>query len=378
MEQEKLKLGVLFSQSGPMAVTEHAHLQGVLLACEEINEAGGVGGRHLDPIILDPKGDDRRYAELAAELLLKHQANCIIGCCLSSSRKAVLPVIERFNGVLFYPSVYEGFEYTPNVIYGGAVPNQMVIPLLEYIFEHHGRRIALLGSDTLYAREINRIVKEFLGDSGGDVVAEKYFRFGVSGDEVQLELNRALEHAPDVIISTVVGEDSVTLYSAYDESDDLPKRPPIASLTTTESELDKVNASARAGHLAVSPYFASMKSLANRKFVDAFQNRFGQSVQPSVYSEVTYALVHFFANATKITGRSDTDSILSALSGAVLKAPSGDLSIDLDTNHFALRPMVGMSNDQGHYEVLWKSLTPIEPDPYLVSYDRTVNSRGAI
>jgi len=219
-------------------------------------------------------------------------------------------------------------------------------------------------------------VKEFLGDSGGEVVAEKYFRFGVSGDEVQLELNRALEHTPDVIISTVVGEDSVTLYSAYDESEDLPKRPPIASLTTTESELDKVNASSRAGHLAVSPYFASMKSLANGKFVDAYQNRFGQTLQPSVYSEVTYALVHFFANAAKVAGGSDTDSILSALSGAVLKSPSGDLSIDLDTNHFALRPMVGLSNDQGHYDVVWKSPTPIAPDPYLVSYDRTVNNRA--
>ena len=377
MTAQKLKLGVLFSQSGPMAVTENAHLQGVLLACEEINTTGGVDGCPIDPIILDPRGDDRRYAELAAELLLKHRANCIVGCCLSSSRKAVLPVIERFNGVLLYPSVYEGFEYTPNVIYGGAVPNQMVIPLLEYIFAHHGRRIALLGSDTLYAREINRIVKEFLAESDGVVMDEHYFPFGVTADGVHPVLNRVLEHGADAIISTVVGEDSVTLYSAYGAKETSDQGPPIASLTTTESELHRVTPRARRGHLAISPYFGSLHTAANNSFVDLFQARFGEDVLPGVYSEVTYSLVHFVANAARVAGNTDSDSILHALSGAVFKSPGGDLSIDLETNHFALRPMVGLSNDQGHYDVVWKSSTPIAPDPYLVSYDRTLTSRAA-
>src|SRR6056297_2930956 len=156
MNEQKIRVGVLFSQSGPMKVTEEALLKGTLLAIEEINEGGGVAGRQIDPIILDPHGNDQRYAQLATELLLNQGANVIFGCCLSDSRKRVLPVVERFNGLLFYPSVYEGFEYSPNVIYGGAVPNQLVLPLMQHIYAEHGNRLALIGTDTLYAREINR------------------------------------------------------------------------------------------------------------------------------------------------------------------------------------------------------------------------------
>jgi len=376
MGDEKIKLGVLFSQSGPMAVTESAHIQGALLACEEINAAGGIDGRPIDPIVMDPKGNDRRYAEMAADLILNHRANCIIGGCLSASRKAVLPVIERFNGVLFYPSVYEGFEYSPNVIYGGAVPNQAIIPLLEYIFTYYGKNISLLGSNTLYAREVNRIVKEFLRESGGTVIYEHYVEFGATPETILPEVRKIRAKQPDAVISTVVGEDTVHLYACYADVFDAEDAPPIASLTTTESELSKMTEDTRAGHLAVSPYFGSLSNSSNQVFANAYKKRFPNAGEPGVYSEVTYALVNFFANATALSGKGDSDSILSALSGAVFKSPGGDLSIDLETNHFTLRPMIGVSNTAGGYDVVWRSPTPIRPDPYLVSYDRTVTDRG--
>lgn len=375
MADGKLKVGVLFSQSGPMAVTENAHLQGVLLACEEINKKGGVDGQLLDPIIMNPAGDDRRFAEMATELLLKHRVNSIFGCCLSSSRKAVLPVIERFNGVLFYPSVYEGFEYSPNVIYGGAVPNQLVIPLLEYIYANYGQRLALVGSDTLYAREINRIVKEFLSGSEGKVVAETYLPFGINVDDTNTILRKVSAKEPDIILSTVVGEDSITFYNAYGCIKQTGKKVPIASLTTTESELAKMNKTAREGNIAVASYFGSIETAENRKFSKAFQNRYGPESIPGVYSEVGYSLVHVFADAIRLAGQSDSESILAALSGAVFKSPGGDLFIDIETNHFTLRPYVAKSTKQGQYEVLWKSRSVIRPDPYLVSYDRSVGSQ---
>ncbi|MEP3275181.1 MAG: transporter substrate-binding protein, partial [Stappiaceae bacterium] len=205
-EVETVKVGVLFSQTGKMAVTENAHIQGVLLACEEVNDAGGIRGRQIEPILLNPDGDDQKYAEMATELLVVHEVKAIFGSCLSTSRKAVLPLIERFDGVLFYPSVYEGFEYSPNVIYGGAVPNQMVLPLLDYVFQNHGRRIALVGSDTLYAREINRIVKEFLDESGGHVVSETYLPFGPEDAAIVKALDLGAAGQADAVLSTVVGE----------------------------------------------------------------------------------------------------------------------------------------------------------------------------
>jgi len=378
MANEPIRIGVLFSQTGPMAVTENAHLQGILLACEEINSTGGINESELEPIILNPEGDDQRYAELATELLLKHRVNTIFGCCLSTSRKAVLPIIDRYNGVLFYPSVYEGFEYSPNVIYGGAVPNQMILPLLDYIFQNHGKRIALVGSDTLYSREINRIVMEFLSYSGGTTVGETYLPFGAVNSRMEAVLKNTASEEADVILSTVVGEDSIGLYSAYARVFSQDRKTPIASLTTTESELAKMSGDVRKGHLSVASYFGSVSSSQNDRFVSAFKSRFGDKTVPGVYSEVCYSLVHFFANAVGLSGTTDTDTILDVLPGAVFKGPGGDLSIDIDTNHFNLRPLIGRSKEEGTFEIVSKNSSVIRADPYLVAYDRSVNGQIAV
>lgn len=375
MKDNSIKVGVLFSQTGKMAVTETAHINGVLLACEEINASGGIHGLPIEPILMNPDGDDRAYAEMATDLLVNYGVKTIFGCCLSTSRKAVLPLIERFDGILFYPSVYEGFEFSPNVIYGGAAPNQVVPALLEYVFKNHGQRIALIGSDTLYAREINRIVKEFLSESGGDVVTEHYLPFAPDEGEVHKALDLCDVGKTDVILSTVVGEDSVTLYGLYAETELRKKHTPIASLTTTEAELLKVPETARAGHLSVASYFASIETPQNKAFTKKFSTKYKDIEKPSVYSEVGYALVHFYANAAKLSGKSDTASLLNALSGSVFKAPGGDLFIDMDTNHFALRPHVGRSRADGNFEVVWSAPKVVAPDPYLVAYDRSIDAK---
>nr|WP_274380685.1 transporter substrate-binding domain-containing protein [Alloalcanivorax marinus] len=370
-------IGVLFSQSGPMAVTENAHLKGIILACEEINDAGGVAGRKLEPVILDPAGSDEKYAALATELLVQHRVNVIFGACLSASRKAVLPVIERFNGILFYPSVYEGFEYSPNVVYGGAVPNQVVLPMLEYLFQNQGRRIALIGSDTLYAREVNRIVNEFLGESGGEVVQESYVPIGASEDHFGVVLSALHDGGADAIISTVVGEDSISLYDAFSRQGFSGERLPIASLTTTESELRRMQPQARRGHISVTAYFSTLTNPANSAFRAAYQQRYGKDEAPSSYSEVCYSQVHLFAAAVRQAGGDDTDALLSSLSGAVSKGPAGDLFVDADTNHVSIRPLIGRATADGTFDILWRGDGAIRPDPYLVGYDRSVMEPGA-
>lgn len=372
MTDNGINIGVLFSQSGSMSVSENAHLEGVLLACDEINRNGGIEGEKINPIVFDPKGDNRLYAEMAIELLIKHQVNIIFGCCLSSSRKIVLPIVERYNGILFYPSVYEGFEYSPNVIYGGAVPNQLVIPLLKYLFKEYGRNIAFIGSDTIYAREINRIVKEFLDESGGDVVSEKYLAFNPDKSQLKSALNEIISKSPDVILSTVVGDDSVDLYNLYAKLKSPNNTAPIASLTTTESELLQINKNAREGHIAVGTYFSSLKTEASEKFVQLYKDRYGIDRNPGVYSEVGYSLVHFFADSVRLAGNVETDDVLANLTGAVFKAPSGGLFIDLETNHFTVKPLVAKSNKDGCYEIQWKGNAVVKPDPYLISYDRSI------
>lgn len=367
-----IKIGVLFSQTGPMAVTEGAHIQGVLLACEELNAAGGINGRRIEPVIVNPDGSDRRYDLMATELLLKQGINAIFGCCLSSSRKAVLPIVERYNGVLFYPSVYEGFEYSPNVIYGGAVPNQVIVPLLEYLFANHGKRVALFGSDTLYAREINRIVNEFLSDSGGSVVEEIYFPFGTTPARFEPALKRVLASGVDAIMSTVVGEDSVTLYETFHAIKGEGRAVPIASLTTTESELAKISPAARVGHLSALPYFGTLDNPANKAFVAAFQGRYGEGRLPGIYTEVCYMLVRIYADAVRQCGETDTDSILPILISSIYDGPAGQTSIDIDTNHFMHRPSIGRGNAAGAFDIVWRSNTLVRADPYLVAYDRSL------
>lgn len=369
-----IRIGVLFSQTGPMAVTENAHIRGILLACEEINAEGGIAGRPIETVILDPGGSDKAYADLATELLLKHRVNAIFGACLSTSRKAVVPIVERFNGVLFYPSVYEGFEYSPNVIYGGAVPNQVVIPLLEHIFGRLGRRVALIGSDTLYAREVNRIVNEFLSESGGEVVIEKYLPFSSSLETYAALFETLGVGGADAIVSTVVGEDSVVFYNALRSAGMSGSTLPIASLTTTESELARMDPEARSGHISAAPYFSSLETPANQKFRNAFAKRFGEEIIPGVYSEVCYSQVHMFANAVKQCGSDETELLLPALSGAVFKSPGGDLFLDIETNHLTFRPLVGKANEAGEFDIIFKGKNT-SPDPYLVAYDRTVNGR---
>lgn len=371
--KDSIKIGVLFSQSGPMAIPEKAHLRGVLLACEEINEKGGVAGKRLEPIILDPAGDDLLYAKMATELLVKHRVNVIFGCCLSSSRKAVLPIIERFNGILFYPSVYEGFEYSPNVIYGGGVPNQLVLPLLKYIFDHYGKKVALIGLDYLYPREINRVVSEFLNASDGEVVIEKYLNFSTEEEDLKTSLEQILATKPSVIFSTVVGLDSIRLFSAYADLEVDGIKPPIASLTAVESSIQALDKGKREGYISVAPYFSSLNTDINAQFNHNFKSKFGENETPCVFSEVAYSLVNIFASALSDAEYTDTESILAALSGAVFKSPGGDLFLDLDTNHFTMRPYVAKSNAEGQYDILWRAPSAIKPDPYLVAYDRTID-----
>ena len=372
-EKKVIKIGVLFSQSGPMAISESSHLRGVLLACEEINENSG-GVIKLEPIILDPAGDDLLYAKMATELLVKHRVNVIFGCCLSSSRKAVLPIIERFNGILFYPSVYEGFEYSPNVVYGGGVPNQLVLPLLKYIFNNYGKKIALIGLDYLYPREINRVVTEFLYASGGKVVAEKYLNFSADSLDLKSSLNEILKDKPDVIFSTVVGLDSINLFNIYADLKLSGAKPPIASLTAVESSIQALDKEKREGYISVASYFSSLGTDMNKDFIKKFKAKFGDNTSPCVFSEVAYSLVHVFANASLSVEYNDTESILSALSEATFKSPGGELFLDLNTNHFTLKPYVARSNRDGQYDILWESPSFIKPDPYLIAYDRSIEA----
>ena len=206
---------MLFSRTGFMSVIESTQIQGTLLAIEEINSSGGVNGRELAPIVYDPGSDPVACGYLAKRLMIEDDVSTIFGCYTSSSRKAVLPVVERLNGLLWYPTLYEGFETSPNVIYTGAAPNQNSLALCRYLIDTYGGRFYFVGSDYIYPRESNRVMRELLKESGGSVVGEQYLGLGARRQDFLPVIQDIRRTQPDAIFSTVVGEGTVYLYQTY-------------------------------------------------------------------------------------------------------------------------------------------------------------------
>ena len=231
------QVGVLWSQTGVTAVIEESQLKGTLLAIDEINGRGGINGRELVPVIYDPASDPMKFAMHAERLLCQDEVTSIFGCYTSSSRKAVMPIVEQRNGLLWYPTLYEGFEYSPNIIYTGAAPNQNSLRLVEYLLEHYGNRFFLIGSDYVYPWESNRIIRELLSIRAGEVIAERYVDLCAMPHDLLPVMREIRQLSPDVIFSTVVGDGTKYLYQAYADAGFSPKVMPIASLTTSEAEI---------------------------------------------------------------------------------------------------------------------------------------------
>lgn len=366
--QGALRIGILFSTTGVMSVTEESHLKGALVAIEEINSAGSEVT--IEPIIEDPGSDPSQYRVLAKKLVTKDGVSAIFGCCSSASRKAVIPVLARHGSALFYPSVYEGFEYSPNVVYGGATPNQTVLPLIEYLLARYGSNLFLVGSDYVYAREINRIVTEVLDESGGAVTGEFYLPLGSAQEKFEHAAREIADRDPDAILSTVVGADTRLLYEALVDRGVSPGAP-IASLTTTESELATMRRETRVGHLTAACYFGSLKTDENENFSRLYRRRYGDTDIPSIYAQTTYSQVHAFRKAVGASVSDDPEDLLETIRGLSYDAPQGPMLVDVDNNHVYNIPRIGQSRVDGGFDIVWQG-ERTKPDPYLIAYDRDV------
>ncbi|WP_206956596.1 transporter substrate-binding domain-containing protein [Trinickia acidisoli] len=372
VEETGIAVGVLFAQSGHMAVTEEAMLRGTLIAIDEINGAGGIEGRMLIPYIESPLDDHINYRDLATKLIVHDHVSAIFGCCSSASRKAVLPVVERHDTLLFYPSVYEGFEYSPNVIYSGPTPSQSVVPLLEYLFSTCGRKVFLIGSNYVFAREINRITREFLEESEAIVAGELYLDFSPSAAQLRVAVEQVAKARADLILSTVVGEDTAALLNACNAHGIRASSTPVATLTAGEGELARAVPRAREGVLTANPYFPAIDTPENRAFVERYQQRYGLAEWPSMYAASAYSQVHLFALGVRQAGATDTGAVLAALQGARLGTPHGEIVVDAENNHVSLQPRIGRARPDGSFEIIWEAQSAVQPDPYLVSYNRHV------
>jgi len=371
---EPWRIGVLFSSSGFMAVIEDTQLRGTLLAIEEINAAGGVNGRELVPLIYDPASESAAFGRYAKRLMVEDHVTTIFGCYTSSSRKAVLPVVERLNGLLWYPTLYEGFEFSPNIIYTGAAPNQNSVALCRYLMDHYGPRFYFVGSDYVYPRESNRIMRDVLRNNGGEVVGEVYLNLRAKRRDFQPVIRDISELKPDVIFSTVVGDSTVHLYQSYADAGFDPKVMPIASLTTTEAEVCAMGFDVGEGHITAAPYFQCIGGERNSSFVKRYKKRYGESEPTNMCVEAAYFQVHVFARTLQQTNSMETEILRPMVLGSTFDAPQGPISINPACSHADLWTRIGRVNRRGQFEVLQQSLSPVLADPYLIGYGRSMVS----
>lgn len=366
---DPVKVGVLYSRTGATSAIESSQRLGTLLAIEEINESGGIDGREIQAVEYDPASDLRQFRALAERLVAVDNVNVIFGCYMSSARKAVMPVVERYNRILFYATLYEGFEFSNNIIYTGAAPNQNSVQLADFMMSSFGGRVYLVGSDYIYPYESNRIMSDLVNQRpGGSVVAQRYVPLDAGPQDFQAIVADIRDKQPDFIFSTVVGNATQHLYQAYAEAGLNPKKMPIASLTTSEVEVAQMGAQAAAGHFTSAPYFASVNTPENLRVLERFRSRFGDEVRPNACWEAAYFQVHLFANAMRASGSDLVPALMPQLLGAEFLAPQGRVRIEPTNHHIHLYPRIGRVNSKGEFSIVRASKNAVAPDPYLVTH----------
>ena len=368
-DKDPIRIGILFSETGVTSTIGLSQLQGALLGIDEINEAGGIDGRELVAIRYDPQSTPSRYAELAERLIVQDGVNVIFGCYMSSSRKAVIPVIEKWNKLLFYPTLYEGFEYSSNVIYTGAAPNQNSVQLAEFMTSNFGSRVYLIGSDYIYPYESNRIMGELVQQrQGSEKLAERYMALNATQKDYVEVMADIRNKQPDFIFSTVVGESTAALYRAYADAGFDPKTMPIASLTTSEAEISQMERGMATGHYTSAPYFQSIKSDVNLRCLARLRQRFDGCSVPNLCWEASYFQMHIFANALRQSGDEGIAQLIPHILGSEFDAPQGRIKIDPANHHTCLYPRIGRVDAEGQFIIVRQATRSVYPDPYLVTH----------
>jgi branched-chain amino acid transport system substrate-binding protein len=343
-------------------------LNGALLAVEEWNDNGAVSVK-LAPVVANPAGDLSRYSGLCRDLLAQG-LNHIVGCYTSLSRKEIIPQFEKSDALLWYPTHYEGFECSANVIYTGAVANQHLLPLADHMLEHHGRTAFCVGSNYIWAWENNRILRERLASDHGRVVAERYFAIGET-DFAQV-IEAILKVLPAFVFNTLIGVSSYRFLRAFRAACqargiDQPAVIPVASCTLSEPELAAIGPEAADGHITASVYFSSIASPENARFVAAYAARYPRGPVVCADAEAAYIAVWLLAlSLAQARGRTDVESVKRAVTQVRMPAPQGPVSVDPETLHAALTPRIGRSRKDMRFDILAEAPAPVRPDPYLI------------
>jgi len=372
-----VKVGVLHSLSGTMAISEVSLRDVVLMAIEEINGKGGVLGRKIEPMVVDPASNWDLFAEKAKQLLLQDKVAVTFGCWTSVSRKSVLPVFENNNGLLFYPVQYEGEECSRNVFYTGATPNQQLIPAAEYLMSREGggyKKFYLLGTDYVFPRTANKILRAFLLAKGipADSIAEEYTPFNHQDYQTIVgKIKRFAAGGNAAVLSTINGDSNVPFYKEFANQGLRSENAPIMAFSVAEDELRGMDTSALVGHLAAWNYYQSVDTPQNRKFVQTFKAYAKKHSLPGGDKRVTddpmeaaYFGVYIWKQAAEKAKSVEVDAVRKAVYGQEFLAPGGKIKMD-EANHHTYKPvLIGEILKDGQFKVVSRSKGLVRAEPW--------------
>lgn len=366
---DTVTVGILHSVTGTMAISETGSVQAEKLAIKQINAMGGVLGRKIEYIQEDGASDWPTFAEKAKKLLVNDKVAAVFGCWTSASRKAVLPVFEQYNGMLYYPTFYEGLEQSPNVIYTGQEATQQILAGIDWVTKAKGAKtFYLLGSDYIWPRTSNKIARKHIEKLGLRVVGEEYYPLGHT--QFNSVINKIKLRKPDVIYSIVVGGSNVAFYKQLKAAgiDMTREKPLLLTISVTEDEILGIGGENIEGAYAAMKYFQSLDNPNNKAFVAAFQQEYGAGMVIGDVSQAAYLGPWLWKAAVEKAGSFDIDKVRAASPGIELNtAPEGYVKIH-DNHHLWSKTRIGLAQRDGQYRLIYETEALMEPDPFPAGY----------
>lgn len=360
---DTIKVGILHSLSGTMAISEKSVVDAELLAIDEINAAGGVLGKKIEPIKEDGASDWPTFAEKAKKLIDQDKVVTIFGCWTSASRKAVLPVFEEKNHMLWYPVQYEGQECSKNIFYTGAAPNQQIEPSVDWLLQNKGKEFFLVGSDYVFPRTANTIIKAQLQAKGGKTVGEDYLPLG--NTEVTPIITKIKAALPNggVIYNTLNGDSNVAFFKQLKGAGLGPDKYPTMSVSIAEEEVKAIGQEYLKGHYAAWNYFQTVDTPTNKKFVEAFKKKYGADRVTNDPMEAAYIAVYLWKQAVEKAKSTDIEAVKKAALGQTFDAPEGKVTLD-NNHHLSKFVRIGEVSDNGLFKIVYSTDKAIAPVPW--------------
>lgn len=363
---DSIKVGSLNSLSGTMAISEVTVRDAITLAVEQINADGGVLGKQIQVIGEDGASEPTVFAEKAEKLISSDCVAVVFGGWTSSSRKAMLPVFEGNNSLLYYPVQYEGLESSPNIFYTGATTNQQIVPALDYLKEQGVKSLYLVGSDYVFPQTANRIIKAYAAANDMEVKGEDYTPLGST--DFSTIVNKVRSADADAVFNTLNGDSNVAFFREYKNVGLTPQEMPVVSVSIAEEEVGGIGVQNIEGQLTAWDYYQTIDTPVNNEFVKAYKDKFGADKPTSDPMEAAYVSVYLWKNTVEKGQSFDAKAIQDNAGGVTFDAPEGLVTIDGENHHITKTARIGEIRSDGLIYTIWESPAPIEPDPFLKSY----------